>query len=469
MPDFSIIMQTPEVRGVVQDRFLERAMHDALFPRTLFRAEATPIPWPAGVGDTMVFTAPGLIQVDARPLTPGQDPDPVTYPLEQWMAQLQTYGGSIDTHMPTSITAIVNLFLRNGHQLSLMAAQTTNRIVRNRLYAAALSGWTVANGAQAGPTTSLAVKRLNGFTTARNTTGSGTNTIRFETVSSTNPLPIVVYANGAATAVNVIGYTATVPGDLTGPGTLTLSAAVSNVLDRAYVYALDRTDIVRSGGGFKVDDLTASTDLPTLSDVRSIIAGLWTDNVPEHADGKFHAQLDPVSQAKLFADAELQRLLTALPDYYMYKDFALGQLLNTVFLRNSEGPAPETVIGGLTASYDARDPFPGELWNNGASTGAKVHRILFTGQGAIMEYYQDPDQLLTEAGIMGKVGEPQINNNSIEVAADRIQLIIRAPQNRMQDQVSTTWKFIGDWAMRTDVATGGVGRYKRARVIEHTE
>ena len=167
MADFSVILQSPEVRQIVQENFLERQFHDALFPKTLFRAEATPVAWPAGVGDTQIFSAPGLIPVDARPTAPGVDPTPASYPIEQWQAQLQQYSGTIDTHMPTSMVAIANLFLRNTQQLGLMSAQTLNRVSRNRMYAAALSGHTVADGAQVAVTT-LRVKRLNGLTRARN-------------------------------------------------------------------------------------------------------------------------------------------------------------------------------------------------------------------------------------------------------------------------------------------------------------
>lgn len=465
--DFSVISQAPEIRAVVQENILERAFHDALFPRMLFRSEVTPVAWPAGIGDTMIFSAPGVITPDATPLVPGVDPLPVTYPMEQWSAQLQQYAGTIDTHMPTSMVAIVNLFLRNAHQLGMMGAQTLNRITRNKMYAAALSGWTVADGTST--TTSMRVKRLNGFTRARNPALSGTNTVRFETVSASNPLNIRVFDNGAEVANTVVAYLPDTPGDEYGPGVLTLGTANTSVADRAYVKAVDATNIVRSGGGNKVDDITG-IDLPTLADVRSAVSRFWQDNVPEHADARFHCHIDPISQAKVFQDTEFQRLLTALPDYYVYKQFALGELLNTVFFRNSECPVSETVIGGSTATFDVRDPFPGELFNNGnATTGVKIHRMLFTAQGGIMEYYSDLSQLLTEAGITGSVGDARVNNNGIEVFSDRIQMVIRAPLNRLQDTVSTSWKFIGDWPTRTDAATGSAARYKRMICVEHGE
>ena len=166
MPDFSTILQAPEVRALVQQNILERAFHDSLFPRMLFRGEATPVVWPANVGDTMVFTGVGLIKPKMNPLAPGSDPIPSDYQKEQWSAQLQQYADTIDSHMPSSIVAIASLFYRNAQQLGLSAGQTMNRLVRNRLYNAALSGMTVAvGGTQTGST--LNVARLNGFTTAR--------------------------------------------------------------------------------------------------------------------------------------------------------------------------------------------------------------------------------------------------------------------------------------------------------------
>jgi hypothetical protein len=43
--------------------------------------------------------------------------------------------------------------------------------------------------------------------------------------------------------------------------------------------------------------------------------------------------------------------------------------------------------------------------------------------------------------------------------------MLRAPQNRLQDMVAATWKFIGDWPVRTDAAVGGA-YYKRVLTIE---
>ena len=457
MADFSTIIQSPDIRAIVQENILERAFHDALFPRMLFRGEASAVLWPANVGDTMVFTGVGLIKPKMRPLAPGSDPAPSSYQYEQWTATLQQYADTIDTNMPTSIVAIANLFLRNAQQLGLSAGQTLNRIVRDRMYDAALSGQTLVDGNQSS-VTALRVLRINGFTTARNPNTALGSPVRFDTVSPANPLAITI----AGVARNVVGYTSDNVGDVYGPGALILDSAIS-ATDADIVKSVDASYIVRAGAATSIDGLTSSSKL-TLADIRAAVARFFQQNVPEHADGRFHCHLDPTSQSQIFSDDEFQRLMTSLPDYYMYRQFALGELLGTVFFRNSECPVTETVETGPGYSYSPDDPFAGPLFN---ADGVPVHRALFSASGGVFEYYQDMNNLLTDAGITGKVGEARITNNGIEVNSERIQLILRAPLNRLQDTVAASWKFIGDWPVRTDATTGDAARYKRFVAIEH--
>lgn len=468
MADFSTILSSPDVRAIVQDNLLERAFHDALFPGLLFRGEAVPQAWPLNSGDTQIFSAPGLMAPKQKPLRPGVDPTPSTYSYEQWSSTISQYADSIDTHMPTSISAIIDLFMRNAHQLGLSASQALNRIVRNRMYGAALSGWTVADGAQAGVST-IRVKFLNGFTRARNPNLVAGSPVRFDPVSASNPLTITIRdTTGAPADVSrtVVAFTPDYPGDEVGPGTITIAGGVVTVADRAYIFSADASAITRVGGGNSVDSLS-STDVVTLSAIRGAVSNFWQNNVPAHSDGRFHVHGDPISNSQIYDDQEFQRLNTSLPDYVIYRQFALGELLNCVFFRNTECPIPQTVQPYTGVTYSEDDPFPGELYSNGATTGTPVHRMLLTAQGGIYEYYQPLDALVTEAGVTGKVADPRIVNNGIEIMSDRIQMIIRGPLNRLQDQVSTSWKFIGDWPCRTDAATGGPARFKRFYAIEH--
>jgi len=466
MPDFSTIGQTPQVRAIVQENMLERTFHDALYPNLMFRAEAMEEEWPANVGDTMVFTGVGLMKKRMRPLLPGTDPTPSQYPKEQWTAQLQQYADSIDTPMPSSIAAIASIFLRDAHQIGLGGGQTLNALNRNAMYNAAISGNTNAIGAQIG-TTSLHVYRMNGFTKARSAAGS---VVKYDTVSGSNPLAILVTA--ALTPVNVIGFTPDNPGDALGPGVLTLDAAVT-VADRDPILAVDRSRVTRVGGGLHVDSIGSNNRL-TLADIRSALTQMQNNNVMPQPDGRFHCHLDAVSIGQVFSDPEFNRLLTSLPDFFMYREFALGELLGCVFLRNIEAPRSTTVDGASTATTSAPfgfsldDPFGGEIWSNGNNaTGVEIHRPLFVGEGGLREYWQNLDQLITEAGVTGKAGEPKVTNNGIEVMTERVRLIIRAPLDRLQQSVSISYSFIGDFPVRTDGTTGDAQRYKRVSVIEH--
>jgi hypothetical protein len=458
VPDFSVIAQDPTIRALVQDNALERAIHDSLFPNLLFRGEADAKKIEGNTGDTRVFTGVGLIPKRAVPLMPGQDAPLVNYQSEQWSITLQKYGNALETDAPTSMVAIADLFLRNAQQLGLHAGQSLNAVARNRLYAAAESGSTVVDGT-AGNVTVVRVKRLNGFTRARNPALAAGSPVQFQSVSTNNPLAIKI--NG--TARNVVAFTSDNPGDEVGPGTITIDVALV-VADRQKVESLDKTFKVFVGGGARVDDISVANVL-TMASIRAMVARFRTMNVPRHADGYFHVHLDPTSENQIFGDNEFQRLHTSLPDSIAYKELVVSNMMNCLFFSNSECPQL-TTVGGAGLVYDPNDPFAGELIN---PSGVNIHRVLFTGQEGLKEYYVDLSGLVTDAGLNGKVGEPRITNNGIEIDVERVQMIFRAPLDRHQDKVSTAWKAISDWAVRTDVTTGDAARYKRIGEILHAE
>jgi hypothetical protein len=455
----SAAIQTPQVRGVVQEGLLERAYHDALFPLLLYRGEAIDKKYPGNAGDTPVFTAAGLLTPNLLPLPPGQDPLPSTYGFEQWSTVISKYPlATMDTDMPSSALAAADLFLRNCHQLGLHAAQSLNRIARDYMFNAALSGNTVATTSTSS-STSLHVQRLNGFTTARNQT-SGANTL-FAPVSSTNPLTIQVYNGSTPATTTVTGYTADylingVP-DTTGPGTLTLGTAAT-ASTRGAVISADASQVyyAQQPSALTIDALTTTSTL-TLASIRQAIAGLRTQNVPKHPDGRYHAHLSPVAEEEIFGDPETQRMLTALPDYYMYREFAVGELQGAIFYENTEAPTLGTVVNS-SAAYQPQDYFGGEL-ENSAST--QMQYTLFTGQDGFFEFWVDQALFLTEAGIAGRVGDFRIVNNGIDVYVDHAKIILRESLNRTQDQVSATSYGVFGWALRTDSLVGNASRYKR--------
>jgi hypothetical protein len=465
MPDFSTIIQQPEIRSLVQDHVLERQFHDGLYPRNLFRGEAAPKLFPGNIGDSMTFTGVGMMKPTLKPLRPGTDPVAKDYDKEQWSAQIQLWSDRApDTFMPTSIAAIASLFMRNVQQLGLNAAQTLNRLVRDRLYNAGMSGWTVANGVSSS-TTALKVKRLNGFTLARNPSLPAGSPVAFAPVSVTNPLPIKYVHSAVTYSVNVVGFVPDIAGDVTGPGTLTTDVNVTTA-DRDPIWAVDSTFLLRAGGGNSVDALT-STDIFDPDTYRGAVGRLEDSNVPKMPDNYYHVHMNSYSKGQIFSTAEIRQLLTSLPDYYMYKEFTLGEVLGAIVFNDTECPRASTVLGGPQNVYTDDEPFGGELWT--ANTPSlEVQRPIFIGQDSIFEYYQNLGQLITEAGVNGEVGDfSTLTNNGIEINVDRVQCYLRAPVNVSGDVVSAVWKAIMDWPTRTDSATGDAARFKRVCVVEH--
>lgn len=453
----------PAVVKLVQEGLLERAFHDGLFPALQYRAEALVEEWPANTGTELFMSRPGLLAPVTRPIAPGVDPIPQSLSFEQWSASLQKFSGTIDTHMPTSAVASSNLFLRNIHQLGLQAGQSLNRIPRNVLFKSYLSGQTNLIAAALAGDTTIRVAAINGFTDVVIPSG----TVRPAPVSAATPLPITIA--GVAGTRNVIGAIPDNPDDPYGPGTLQLSAAVggAGAALRAAVISSAAPLVIRSGGGTSVDAIGAA-DVFTLQDAINAVNKLRRNNVPPHEDGYYHAHISPDSNSQVFTDPAFQRLNTALPDHRIYQEGFIGTIAGIMFFMNTESP-DERNTGNLTptgASSVYAEDIGAEVVN---ATNVKIGRILITGRGALYEKWLPGSNFVSEAGLTGKMGEFEIVNAGLTVSTERIDLILRAPLNRLQDKVAATWQISTSFPVPTDVTSGtGPERYKRAVCIEHS-
>jgi hypothetical protein len=444
---------------LVQQGLLERAFHDGLFPALQYRAEAIAEEWPAGTGQELVFSRPGLLTPATTPLTPGRDPVPEAVSFEQWVATLNRYGGTIDTHMPTAATANANLFLRNIQQLGLQAGQTLNRVPRNQLFKSYLSGHTNLIAATAAIDTTIRVASLNGFTDVVDPDTSP----RPRTVSATTPLSITI---GAVTR-NVIGFTQDDPDDPFGPGTLELDAAVGAVVAvRSAVLSAARPDVIRSGGGTSIDALGIG-DTFVLQDAINVTNRLRRHSVQPHPDGYYHAHISPESNSQIFVDPAFQNLNQSLPDHVYYHEGFIGTIAGIMFLMNNESPdelnAGDTTATGTNALYS--EEIGAETRNEG---DVAIGRILVTGKGSLYEKWLPESHYVSEAGITGKIGEFDVVNAGISVETERVRLVLRAPIDRLQDQVAATWSISTSFPVPSDItAPSGPQRYKRSMIIEH--
>jgi hypothetical protein len=453
---------SPELAAAIQDETLIREFYDALFPNLLYRGEARPEVWPAQIGETTVFTRTGLMGVNTTPLTPGSDPTPGSYPIEQWRATAAQYGDALDSHMPTSYVALSSTFMEDTKKLGLNSGQTLNRIVRDRLYQAYLAGDTVAIAAAGIGALQIVVASINGFTEVQ---ASGQVVV----VSALNPIPVSF--TGAEPDNSVVGAVPLDPADPLGPGILTLSAALTaGIALREGVKSQFRTEIVRVGGGLTVDALTG-TEIITLQDVINAIATLRDNNVPTFDDGRYHVHLSPQGEAQIFADNQFQRLNQSLPDDVRYRELLIGDLVGAYFYRNRENPKITNVgdlvdTSGGGGSAEGAPDIGAEIRNQG---GIQIRRAIVLGAGSIYEKaIPERTAYVTEAGVQGRLGEFNVTNNGVQIMTEGIRFILRAPQDRLQQVVGQAWSWSGDWPVPSDGTTDGPATFKRAICIEHS-
>ncbi len=460
----SILPALAFLQPIVQDNTLAREFKDALFPEVLFRAEAPREKWEANLGETRIFTRRGLLRPVVRPIAAATDPTPKDPSFEQWSVLAAQYTDSMDVHMPSSRTGLSSLFLSNAKTLGLQAGQSVNRVARNKLLTKYCGGHTVATN-EGVTTADLPVASLNGFT---HVIVSGQEL----PTSTTNPKAITL----GGTALSVILATPDDTDNPLGPGVLTLSATASWA-DDAPVLASDRPYIVRSGGGTSVDAVI-STDVITSADIRNAVAVLRRDGIPKHPDGYYHMHADPKALSQIFADEEFQSLSQGELDSMEHREFVLGKILGCLVIDNNQAPnvhtsAPEGESGLMeieregTASDARLSPeFWAEMRNK---TGVGLLRTIITGGDSLVEMYIDElSEYMSEAGVIGRVGNFAVTNGGLMIPMEGIRFILRAPMDRLQQVPSMTWSFSGDWGVPADLL-GGVsgGRYKRAVVIEH--
>lgn len=436
------------VANVIQQNLLKRKYEGALFPEQLFRSmSVTPEEWQARLGQTEIMSRTGLLPVNTRPRVAGVDPSPQQAPsVEQWIVTAQPYNDTIDTHMPSSYVSIASEFVRDADALARQAGQTLNHIVRNRLYNPYLGGNSAVD-VTAGASTVIHVKYLNGFQEALKLG-------RPQPVGPANPLPVTVGAG--LTPANVVGYTPDDPLNPLASGTLTLDVAVAVTAGDA-VLAANRSKVIRAGGYLTSAGLTAA-DKWTLAMIRDGVAYLRTQNVPTFADGTYHCHMSPTSEAKIFSDPEFQILYRGMANDQSIKGAVIAKIMGVSFIRNNECPNAQN-----TSAFDL---IAGDMVS---ASGALIERPILMGRTSIIEKYIPQRAYITNAGVIGKIGGFEILAGSGGVAAilDRIRFVVLPPRNRLQDLVSQTWAFDGDWGVPTDSLTGTAALFKRALVFEH--
>jgi N4-gp56 family major capsid protein len=407
------------IQAMLQNGMLDRVFRDALVPNFLFPQIADSEPWMGGLGDTKTFTRKGLLAPVTTPVT-GSDPSAATYSIEQWSVTMDQYANSMDTNMLGSAMALASKFLADVENLGINAGQTINQVARNKLFKAYSGGrtWCTTAGSS---DTSIIVNSTDGFEAVL---VNGVPT----PVSASNPL-----------TVSVAGTANTVTGVNTGTKTLTLGTARVDVAGD-YVVAANAPVSVRATGN-SAYDLTGSNTV-TFANFRAAVARLRKMAVPT-VGGYYVAHIDPDTEAQLFADSDFKQALQGRVDSPIYRDLSIGRFAGIDWVRNLEAPT---------------------ISNGGSAGTLLVHRPIVLGANALMAApFEGTNNLLAGTGVEDV---PEVRTVSAAPAVD-VTLLVRPAQDRLQQVISSTWSWVGDFGVPSDAGTGDAALYKRGVVIEH--
>lgn len=407
------------IQAIMQNGILDRTFRDALVPQFLYPAIADSMPWQGSLGDTKTFTRKGLLTPTTTPLAGADISGASSYTFEQWSVTMDQYGLSVDTNMLQSAMTLASKFLADVQTLGINAGQSLNRIARNKLYAAYMGGrtWATASGTS---DTTITVQEVAGFTKVL---VNGVPT----PVSGANPLTITV--NGVANTVTGTSVQS-------GPGNLTLGTARVDAIGD-YVVSSNAPVTIRATGNTAYD-LTTS-NVATLANFRAAVVRLRKMNVPT-VDGYYTAHIPPDTEGELFADADFKQALQGRVDSPVWQDLSIGRFSGIDWVRNNEVP---TVT---------------------SNSGATVFRPIVVGAGALVAApFEGIGSLLAGTGV-----EDVPSIRMVPAApSTEVALIVRPPQDRLQQVISTSWSYTGDFGVPSDSGTGDAALFKRAVVVEH--
>jgi hypothetical protein len=172
---------------------------------------------------------------------------------------------------------------------------------------------------------------------------------------------------------------------------------------------------------------------------RAAVVRLRKMNVPT-VGGYYTAHIPPDTEGELFADSDFKQALQGRQDSPVWRDLSIGRFSGIDWVRNNEVP---TVT---------------------SNTGVTVFRPLVVGAGAVVAApFEGIGDLLAGSGV-----EDVPSIRMVEAApTTQVALIVRPPQDRLQQNISTSWAYTGDFGVPSDSQTGDAALYKRAVLVEH--
>jgi hypothetical protein len=427
------------LQPIIQQGFLEREFEDGLNSVLAYRQAAKREEFANNIGETVTKTRPGLKAPTTTPMTASNNTNldngmtATTWTVEQYTLTLAMYGDTIDLNTVTQKVGIKGQFMQNAKANGVQAAQSLDRIARNRLFAAYMGANTRVTATLGAPAATIAVDDITGFNVVL-VVGKPT------APSSTNPLAVLV--NG--TSYNLTGSTADVTNvsksfnGVSGTLTFATNVSVANATIGNSVVSTYAPKILRPNGR-STQDAIVGTDTLSMSIILDGVAQLRSNAVPA-INGLYNVHLDPISGRQLFADPDFK---IAYQGQAASAEFRMGrviELLDCRFIPTTEAP----------------------IQAHSSTAGLNVRRPIICGEGALIE-----------GDFAGMVGDEMVGDGEVNLV-DNIVQVTRPPLDRLQQIIAQSWYWIGDFCAPTDatvnptiVPTASLAYWKRAVVVEH--
>lgn len=453
-----------QLQAMVQQGMLEREFEEGLDSILAYRRLALPETVPNRIGETLTRTRTGRKVPVTTPLNPssntgldnGLTPSDAT--LEQYVFSMFQYGDTTDVDLLGDLTSIANNLIRVARNNGVQAAQSMERIARKKIYTSYMGGNTyVRTDLGAGSTTTAHVDDISGFLYVL-VNGVPTG------ISSANPISVT--EKSVSAGVNQVLTVTAAVADATNhsqrpdgvSGMLTFNTATLPVNGDQMV-AANAPQIIRPGGHLTTAQMNGSDTLTLgyLLDAQTI---LKNNAVPMMPDGTYHVILDNQSERQLWADQDFKVLFAGRDQSSEYKTGYVIKLLGLTFV-----PTTESYVQMAGQMINGTSGYTTSTATGAAVTNVNVRRVLVAGAESMIEGdFEGLENWLARQGV-NPIADVRLVNN--------VAHIFRPPLDRLQQSMSLSWFWIGDFAIPTDltattsiIPTASSALYKRSVIIE---
>lgn len=450
------------LQETIQKNFLERRYLDALFGKMAYRKVASKEKFPTRIGETLTKTRASKLAANTVPLDPTLNTNldngmtAGSYGVEQFTIGMNSYGSYLNLNLLDNTVNIVSNFLKNAENIATAGMQSRERLARDKLFSAYISGNTWILDTLAAPGTTIHVDDIRGFDRVYDaTTGAmvpvdATHTLPcyFDDGDGTNPSTYLLVGS-AADAVNVSSLYNSNPQLNNGgiSGTLTFSTNVTVAAGTQYksVRHYYAPIIIRPNNKTNFMQLTPNDTL----DFSLLTAGvnMLRNNGVKEIDGDFYS---------LFMDYSSQNMLLK-SDQFKY--LTATQYESSPTIRRA---LIDKVLG---SQYDFTTETIQQTITNASNQTVNINRVIISGADSLIEAEFD--------------GTSEVMNNMYRdinhtTEADGLYFVVRAPLDILGMNIAQSWFWVGDYVAPTDILNTKVitptatGKYFQRAVIVET-